>query len=175
MAGFESFLRTEEILSLTIGDVSLDRHGGGVIKLAHTKTSQRHAAFKVSTMMDPMVAQLFCRSQRHLPPGTHKDHYMFARSMKSFYDLFEAGLAWLGVKSYRLKPYSIRHGGATSYYRRTLFMDDTLERGRWASYRVARIYVNDGLAKDVEMSFPPVTQAGLNTVANALALWLSRQ
>ena len=175
VAGFDSFLRTGEILSLTIGDISLDRRGSGVIKLAHTKTGQRHAAFEASTMLDPMVAKLFLCFQKQLPPGTHKGHYIYAGSMKSFYDLFEAGLAWLGVQSYGLKPYSIRRGGATSYYRRTRRMDDTLERGRWASYRVARIYVNDGLAKEVEMNFPPLTQARLETVANALALWLARQ
>ena len=40
---------------------------------------------------------------------------------------------------------------------------------------VSRGYVNDGLAKKLELNFPPLTQARLNTVANALALWLSRQ
>ena len=122
-----------------------------------------------------MVAKLFRCFQKHLPPGAQNGHYIYMRSMKSFYDLFEAGLAWLAVQNYGLKPYSIRRGGATSFYRRTRRMDETLERGRWASYRVARIYVNDGLAKELEMNFPRLIQARLGTVPGALALRLARQ
>ena len=34
-------------------------------------------------------------------------------------------------------------------------MENTVERGRWANYKVARIYINDGLAKEVEVRLPP--------------------
>ena len=30
-------------------------------------------------------------------------------------------------------------------------MELTLERGRWSTVRVGRIYINDGLAKETEM------------------------
>ena len=33
-------------------------------------------------------------------------------------------------------------------------MAATIERGRWSSIRVARIYINDGLAKEVELRLP---------------------
>ena len=33
-------------------------------------------------------------------------------------------------------------------------MENTIERGRWANYKVARIYINDGLVKEVELRLP---------------------
>ena len=42
----------------------------------------------------------------------------------------------------------------SAYYRSTRNMAATIERGRWATVRVARIYINDGLAKEVELRLP---------------------
>ena len=50
-----------------------------------------------------------------------------------------------------------------------------MDRGRWASARVARIYVNDGLAKAVELQYPEGTEFRLATMAKALEIWLMRQ
>ena len=129
-AGYDAFLRTGEMLSLTIADVSIDADDRGIIKLAHTKTGQRHAAFEVATVNDPLVGQLFRQYRRALPAGTHEEHYIFAGSAKSFCQLFDDGLKWLSLQSYKFKPYSIRRGGATAFYRRTRQMEFTLERGR---------------------------------------------
>ena len=174
-AGYDAFLRTGEMLSLTIADVSIDADDRGIIKLVHTKTGQRHAAFEVATVNDPLVGQLFRQYRRALPAGTHEEHYIFAGSAKSFCQLFDDGLKWLSLQSYKFKPYSIRRGGATAFYRRTRQMEFTLERGRWSSYRVARIYINDGLAKEVEMQFPPHLRFVLATKASALTWWLASQ
>ena len=81
----------------------------------------------------------------------------------------------MGLNGYNFKPYSIRRGGATAFYRRTKRMDETLERGRWASYRVARIYVNDGLAKELELTFCTDLTLRLNTMANALTIRLRQK
>ena len=51
-------------------------------------------------------------------------------------------------------------------------MEATLDRGRWASARVARIYVNDGLAREVELRFNTDTQARLALMVSAFRLWL---
>ena len=98
--------------------------------MAHTKTGQRHAAYKAATIHDPVVAKVYRIFQRSLPAGTNTEHYIFAGSAKSFYQLFDDGLKWLGVSELGFKPYSIRRGGATAYYRRTKRMEETLERGR---------------------------------------------
>ena len=63
-------------------------------------------------------------------------------------------------------------GGATVYFRATRNMEAALDRGRWASARVARIYLNDGLAREVELRFNTDTQARLALMVSAFRLWL---
>ena len=97
---------------------------------------------------------------------------MFLPKTYMFYDLFKKGLRWLGLEGYGFQPYSLRRGGATAYFRATKSMEATLDRGRWASARVARIYVNDGLAKEVELRFDQETQERLRVYSAALRHWL---
>ena len=47
-------------------------------------------------------------------------------------------------------------------------MQATIDRGRWSSARVARIYINDGLAKEVELKLPDGVLSGLEERACAL-------
>lgn len=154
------------MLSLTIGDVALDEQDGGIIKLAHTKSGQRHAAFEVATIHDHVVAKLCRFFQRSLPAGTNTEHYIFAGSAMSFYQLLDDGLKWLGVSELGFNP-------APSGVAVPRLITDA--RSGWASYRVARIYINDGLAKEVEMQFSTLVRMHLGTKASALALWLASQ
>ena len=118
---------------------------------------------------------MFRAVQRAQPGGTHEDHYVYPGSQHAFYKAFHEGLAWLGVADAGFQPYSVRRGGATAFFRRTRNMEATLDRGRWASARVARIYVNDGLAKDVELKLKPEAVAQLRIYAGALHRWLLQQ
>ena len=68
------------------------------------------------------------------------------------------GLRSLGVSALGFRPYSLRRGGATAFYRRTANLQATVERGRWAHVRVARIYICDGLGMETEMRFPTVAR-----------------
>ena len=74
----------------------------------------------------------------------------------------------VGLGSFGFRPYSLRRGGATAYFRATRDMGATIERGRWATLRVARIYINDGLAKEVELRFPAAVTALLQQCAQAV-------
>ena len=47
-------------------------------------------------------------------------------------------------------------------------MQATIDRGRWSLARVARIYINDGLAKEVELRLPEEVLSGLEDRARAL-------
>ena len=87
--------------------------------------------------------------------------------------MFKAGLKWLGLEEYGFLPYSLRRGGATAYYRATKNMEATLHR--WASQRVARIYVNDGLAREIELRFTPEVASRLGVMVSAFRLWLHSQ
>ena len=167
-AGFDGFLRTREMLSLTFADVKTDAKGGGVISLAHTKVGQQNAAFEASVMLDPIVPALYARAVAAVPAGTSPDFYIFAGSEARFYALFTEALEALGLGHLGFRPYSLRRGGATAFYRATRNMSATIERGRWATVRVARIYINDGLAKEVEISIPELLLRHLRLRAEAL-------
>ena len=175
LAGFDSFLRTGEMLSLTFSDFVIDDNNRGVIRLAHTKSGQRHAAFEAAVIADPLVGMMYRVVKKTLPARTHPDHYIYPGSQHVFYKLFHQGFAWLGVTDAGFQPYSVRRGGATAYFRRTRNIEATLDRGRWASTRVARIYVNDGLAKQVELNFGPEVLFRLTTMSKALDCWLTQQ
>ena len=140
-AGFDGFLRTGEMLNLMNKDVQIGADNLGAIRFAFTKSGQRHAAFESSTVQDPLVGRLFRLHVAHSPQGQDPEAYIFSGSKCSFYELFEDGLSWLGVSHLRFKPYSLRRGGATAFFRKWKSMELTLERGRWASARIGRIYI----------------------------------
>ena len=172
LAGYDCFLRTGEMLSLTFGDVAFGDNNQGIIKLEHTKTGQRHAAFEASAVNDPVCGRLFRALKASLRGDIHPGHYIFLPKVGQFYKIFNDGLLWLGIQEFGFKPYSIRRGGATAFFRVTRNMEATLDRGRWSSARVARIYVNDGLAKEVEIRFSDSQWKRLRLMTGAFSKWL---
>ena len=174
-AGVDSFLRTGELMLLKNKDVSLDLEDSGTIKLTHTKSGQKHAAFESSIIQDSMVVDVYRIHQRRSPHGNDPNEFVFKSSRASFYDLFEEGMRWLGVAGLRFKPYSIRRGSASSFYRKCKSMELILERGRWSTVRVGRIYVNDGLAKETEMKLSDAVNYSLAVKSQALTLWLTQE
>ena len=173
LLGFDCFLRTGELLSLTLDDIVFGSDGTGVVRLGHTKTGQRHAAFEASTINDPLCGAMFRAVLSKLPANTHSGNYIFRPRVWKFYSLFDKGLRWLDLEGWGFKPYSLRRGGATAFFRATRSMEAALDRGRWSSARVARIYLNDGLAKEVELRFSAATRSLINTKAEAMKLWLA--
>ena len=101
------------------------------------------------------------------------ENYVFRGKVHRFYALFHAGIRWLGLEDNGFLPYSVRRGGATAYFRATRSMEAALDRGRWSSARVARIYLNDGLAREVELRFSPSVVARLRYYRDALRHWLN--
>ena len=71
-------------------------------------------------------------------------------SREQFSRLFEKVVLLQGMSHLGFRLHSLRRGGATAYFRRTGDLNRTIERGRWATSRVARLYIQDGLATDVE-------------------------
>ena len=163
------------MLSLIISDVIVGGDNTGVVRLAHTKTGQRHAAFEASTFNDPIRGQLFRVVRRSLPGHTHANNYIFRSKVHVFYALFKKGLRWLGLEKHGFQPYSLRRGGATAHFRATRSMEAALDRGRWSSARVARIYLNDGLAREVELQLSSRTRQPLSRMSAALACWFRSQ
>ena len=122
-----------------------------------------------------MVVQLYKLARSRLPIGSSLDSYIFLPSRGRFYELFDEAMVDLGLAEFHFRPYSIRRGGATAHYRFCGSMESTLNRGRWTGVRVARIYVNDGLAKEVELALPRDLSDRLSYQAFALLEILSVQ
>ena len=101
--------------------------------------------------------------------------HIFLPSRGRFYELFDEAMVDLGLSRFHFRPYSIRRGGATAHYRYCGSMEATLNGGRWTGVRVARIYINDGLAKEVELSLPRDLSDRLGSQAFALLELLTRQ
>ena len=156
------------MLRLTWTDVLITPGKGGVISLTHTKGGQRTAAFEASVILGPMVEALHARARAGRLPGTAEDGCIFSGSDQHFYKLWHNCLEALGLQELGFRPYSLRRGGATAYYRACHSMESTIERGRWANYKVARIYINDGLAKEVELRLPTAILADCKKRMRAL-------
>ena len=122
-----------------------------------------------------MCGRLFRLYRERLPRNTHVQNYIFRPKTHVFYSLFKKGLKWLGLESFNFQPYSLRRGGATAFFRATRNMEAALDRGRWSSARVARIYLNDGLAREVELWFSPEIRRRLSRMSSACSLWPDSQ
>ena len=158
--GFDAFLRTGELMNAIWSDLSFNDDGTqGVINLWHTKTGQRSAAYEALPIHDPLVYRVYIQAWSTVAPGTTRRHYVYPHRPLIFRERFSAALRELGVAQIGYRPYSLRRGGATAFYRATANLQATIERGRWATARVARIYICDGLGLESELDIPaPVAQ-----------------
>ena len=174
-AGFDGFLRTGEMTDLRWEDVQIDARGLGVLNLSSTKSGQRHAAFEASVILDPLVGRLWNLALRQLPRGTSLQTTVLLGTPADFYARFQAAMVHFGLHRFAFRPYSIRRGGATAFYRRTYNLSATIERGRWSQARVARIYINDGLAKEVELQFSTAENSRIAKAKAELMRFLAEQ
>ena len=82
--------------------------------------------------------------------------------------VFADAVAALKLGSFRLRPYSLRRGGATHHLRANNDLQLTLFRGRWSSLRVGKVYLTDGLAAWTELQLPPQTRTLLERYTTAV-------
>ena len=92
-------------------------------------------------MRDDDVADLVRAVVRATQPG----QFLFAFSADSFRRVFKDTCADLGLSSDYV-PHSLRHGAATRDHIRGVPLEEILRRGRWASTKSARHYVQSGRA-----------------------------
>ena len=63
-------------------------------------------------------------------------------------------LLWKWEKTCKaLRPYSLRRGGATHWFRHGS-LDKLMLQGRWAVPKTAKVYINEGLAILAEIDVP---------------------
>ena len=74
----------------------------------------------------------------------------------------------LSLNNLLLKPYSMRRGGATSLFRGTNSLDVVVLKGRWATQRTARIYVNTSLLDIAAHSLTSEAEDKMSQACNLL-------
>ena len=145
LVAFHCLLRTGEFLALTADSVLLGP-SAGILNLADTKTSRKHAAHDAISVTDPIALDVLrtlveLRQEQHL--GSLK---LWNASAQCFRTRFNRLMEIYGLQSHQFRPYSLRRGGATALFQETNSMETVLTRGRWESSKVARVYITDGLS-----------------------------
>ena len=155
--GYYAVLRTGELLTLTGNQIAVSSNCEcAVLSLGAAKTSQRSGVSdSVTLRVLPVCQRLLTWKQnsRANAPLVNVSEYQFRKS-------FDEALACLGLKHLGFRPYSLRRGGATMYWRKHPNMDAIRLMGRWASDKSARVYIQDGMSRLAEMQFS-VTQPPL--------------
>ena len=153
LLAFDCFLRVGELVGLKredVADSSDARLGaefkGMALRLRKTKTGPNQW---VEVESKEVMALL-----RGVVASTKPGQLLFPVSTSAYRTIFKSACADLGLsKSY--VPHSLRHGGATRSHLLGKSMEDILLRGRWASTKSARRYIQSGRALLLSMQVPP--------------------
>ena len=150
LLGFYCMLRTGELLGLHSHHISMPKpRQVAVISLGLTKGGKRQGAAESATLGVVDALTLLWQWKRSVPANTplcpppHKWRKTFADAVAS-----------LKLESYGFRPYSLRRGGATHWFRHHGSFDKLLVQGRWAAPKTAKVYINEGLAILAEIKIP---------------------
>ena len=153
--GYDAFLRTGALMNMCMKDISYDQAGKtGVVSLRDIKVGQRAGSFEALPIHDPLVYRLWVLLKQNVPPQSAPEHCVYPLPPQRFADRFKEAVKALGLEGAGMRPYSLRRGGATAFFRATANLARTLERGRWVSVKTGRLYVCDGLGREAELRIP---------------------
>ena len=145
LLGYHCFLRTGEFMSATVGQISFATCGTrAFLALPFTKTQARKGAPEGAAITSPVLVALLRWFVKHGQPGDR----LLQRSCPQFRSLWTHLVAAVGLDGF-FRPYSIRRGGATHFFRASNSLDKTCDRGRWNSITTCRIYINTALVDAV--------------------------
>ena len=153
LVAFDCLLRVGELVNLRKGDVadSGDRRLGSeyrglALRLASTKTGPNQWV----QVQDRQVQALLREVSGSCSKPTDR---LFPFTAADFRDKFKIVRDELGLSSLYV-PHSLRHGGAPRCHLLGWSVEDILLRGRWASVKSARRYVQAGRAMLLTMDVP---------------------
>lgn len=155
LLGFDCYLRIGEICGLRCEDVATSkdvrlgsRYTGVALRLRQTKTGPNQW---VEVDREGVKVLLL----RHLSSVEPKK-LVFQLSPPRYRKIFKQVCAELQLSSSYV-PHSLRHGGATEDHIAGKPLEDILMRGRWASTKSARRYVQAGRAMLLATQVPKST------------------
>jgi len=141
--GFEGLLRAAEVFTLRTKQRHFKKDLSSIfISLPNTKGSALKGAAEGVLIDEPKLTKLLARAAANLLPG----NLLLRRTQQQFRIIFDACISECQLDGH-FRPYSLRRGGATHWFRTTGSLDATTDRGRWNCVKTARIYINTGLAE----------------------------
>ena len=163
LLGFDRFLRSGELFKLRKACLAfgLDK---AVITLQNTKTSKRKGVDEMVTVTSPLVLKALSRACKQLQDSD----LVLQRSVLSCRSVFKKLLDVFDLTSHGYNFYSLRRGGATSFFFKSGSMDETIVVGRWEHSSTARIYINQSAACAAEVTFTSEQTHRMHTAAQYL-------
>ena len=154
LLAFDCFLRVGELVNLRRGDVSDtgdsrmgSEYRGMSVRLRTTKTGPNQWV-----QVDDAWVQTLLRKVVAATPGGINTR-LFPWSAAQFRSVFKTSCADVGLASTYV-PHSLRHGGATRWHLPGHPVESILLRGRWASTKSARRYIQAGRAMLISTAVP---------------------
>ena len=171
LVAFDAYLRVGEftnIYSKDIAEPGDHRMGAGfnrtAIRIRHAKTGKNQWA----EVREPAVQELLHEVLELTAPGDR----IFPFSPRTYRKHFRAACDALGI-SRKYVPHSLRHGGATRDHLRGVHLEEILRRGRWASTKSARHYIQAGRALLLATRVPKHTARLAGVLASDVQLAFS--
>jgi integrase len=168
---FDCLLRIGELVGLRVEDVA-DAEDARIgvdsvdmtLRLRSTKTGPNQWVVVENPVVKTLVRQLVSTS----PP----DSFLFPFTASVFRNRFKSACSDLNLSPLYV-PHSLRHGGATRLHLLGRPMEDILLRGRWASNKSARRYIQSGKAMLMTMDVPRRVQDLARATSSDLLLLLT--
>ena len=142
LLAFYGLLRTGELLSLQSWQIHMTSpNKPAVVSLGLTKSGKGVG--------------------RKLPPNTHTSspNPMFGDNFLNF--LMNVSMV-SKIQEWGFRPYSLGRGGATSYFVKVGSLDRVLLLGCWTAIKIAKIYLNSGLAMLADIKNPTSTTSSVS-------------
>jgi integrase len=171
LLAFDCFLRVGELVNLRRADVATTNDArmgsdfnGTALRLRQTKTGPNQWVRVDNKDIEQLLLLMVDTTE-----GAQSKLFPF--SANQYRSVFKAVCASLGLSSSYV-PHSLRHGGATRWHLLDKSIEDILLRGRWASTKSARRYVQAGRAMLLATHVPPSLAAAASVLSQNLILSL---
>ena len=160
LVGFHGLLRTGELLILQSHHIHMvSPTDPAVLSLGLTKSGKRQGAAESVTLHDVQLLKLLWHWKRQV--GAHA---FLTEKPHVWRQTFNECLVSLGLHDWGFRPYSLRRGGATSFFLKSGSLDRVLLLGRWTAVKTAKIYLNSGLAMLADLNIPTARLSPFHTV-----------
>jgi integrase len=165
---FDALLRTGEVLNLRASDFAAPedpRLGPASAEAALRIRSAKTGSNQFAQLQHTDVISMLKRRVDGLAPEAR----IFKTSPSRYRAVFKGALQKLGLTAAYV-PHSLRHGAATRALNRGVPIEDIMRRGRWASNKSCRTYLQQGQALLLANRVSPALHRSGMTFADSLSL-----